>query len=212
MRGIHRVLLLTMRLTTCFLMALLFACGDSSPSAPPLHGNEWPEPLAGGAVVRWKVNTPQGTYSFETDREGESLYLREGREELRVERSMSLAELSRLRDDLLEMNCCNLEGPWRTNAEWLVDWRIRMPGLSCDIVMPAELFDHDPLAFETCEHRLAHEWAFRPRMRIPSPGSINWPAVRAARRSARLPPEAEQGDLDGQEEEEDQEEEEVAFP
>ncbi|MFT5359270.1 MAG: hypothetical protein ACI9KE_006513 [Polyangiales bacterium] len=184
MQSVLRVVLMALPLT----LTMVCSCSDGSHSAPPLHGDDWPEPLAGGAVLRWQVTTPNGQYSFETDREGESVYLRDAQEELRVERSLSLAQMSRLRDDLLELNCCNLEGPWRTDVEWMVDWRIRMPGLSCDIAIPAELFDHDELAFEVCEHRLAEEWAFRPRMRIPSPGSVNWPAVRAARRSRRLPP------------------------
>lgn len=188
MQAVLRVVLLALPLALA-----ASACSDGVSSAPPLHGDEWPEPLEGGAVLRWQVTTPGHRFSFETDREGESIYVHNGPQELRVARTLSLEQMSRLRDDLLERNCCNLQGPWRT-AESMVDWSIRMPGLSCDISMPAELFDHDELAFQECEHRLASEWSYRPRVRMPSPGSVNWPAVRATRRSSRLPPEEEPED------------------
>lgn len=186
MRAVLRLVLMALPL-----IVAASACGDGSSSAPPLHGDDWPEPLEGGAVLRWKVSTPQGRFLFEVDRDGESVYVRNAREELRVERTLTLEQMSRLRDDLLEGNCCNLQGPWRSDAELMVEWSMRMPGLSCDISMPAEFFDHDELAFDQCEHRLASEWAYRPRMRVPSPGSVNWPAVRASR---RLPAEEEPED------------------
>lgn len=189
MQSVLRVVLLALPLAMC-------ACNEP-PSAPPLHGDEWPEPLSGDAVIRWQVTTPNGHYSFELNKEGESAYVRTTDDEYRVERTLTLEEMSLLRDDLLEAQCCNLQGPWRDDAEWMVDWRIRMPGLSCDITMPAEMFDSDDFAFVTCERRLAREWAFRSRMRVPAPGSVNWPAVRAARASAPSPA-AEEGSSDDQ--------------
>ena len=163
-RGVFTLLLST--LLAGLLTGPLSACGTDSESLRS-DETEWPVPLdEDGTVLRWNVTFPGGYQQAQLKRNGRFEYELSYQRLHQEERTMSVEDMTLLRDDLARGGCCNLRGPWRDNdPEGMVEFQVRMPGFTCDLAMPTIFYELDPNVFRLCDARLGEEWsANRPPM------------------------------------------------
>lgn len=153
----------------------------------------WPEPLEGGAVVRWRVQDGWGVESYELQQDGNSLHeLRGVGPAVAVTARIDTIRMEMLRDQLVYAHCCELGGP---HAESANEGRLelRMPELECDIVLPTATWDLDPAA-RACEEPLRRVLVrTRPttQMIAPAEGSPEPAAEQGREAEEEVEPEAE---------------------
>ena len=164
--------------TSIGLLLMLVACGPCggsthTPTAPLHDETAWPEPLEDGAILRWRAIFPRGREEGVIDAAHHLSFRQESTNTREYERTMDLEALTALRDDLANAGCCNLQGPWSADAEYMVDMRLRLPGVDCDVVMPALFFEASPGALFQCEQRIREEWLV-PRTLVRDAEQLPW--------------------------------------
>ena len=152
------------RLASGTLALLAFACavgcsvGCSEKGSAAMADEEWPEPLdAEGLVVELHARDGWGWERFTVRKDGTASYAihRERMPELATDRTVSPEELERLRDLLVERECCALESAAPASLAYGGSegrMRLRLPGASCDVHTPLANWDEEPAV--DCDHAI----------------------------------------------------------